>query len=149
MLLTCALMIFDVLSLGRSSLSSIPEASPKSKSSSALSSMESICARPGNAQSLKVKCCDVPVEFHAFSLFPHNGCHRFCYSWGLGMQNLQEINPDEAVAYGAAVQAAIVSGTGIFWLRQTIAAPAIGFRLFTNFCARQGQKKSKICFSWM
>jgi len=26
---------------------------------------------------------------------------------------VQEINPDEAVAYGAAVQAAIVSGTGI------------------------------------
>jgi molecular chaperone DnaK (HSP70) len=25
---------------------------------------------------------------------------------------MQEINPDEAVAYGAAVQAAIVSGTG-------------------------------------
>ena len=37
-------------------------------------------------------------------------CWPPCWTPGAGSQ---EINPDEAVAYGAAVQAAIVSGTGV------------------------------------
>ena len=56
--------------------------------------MGSICARRGREATLN--------GLFTRSISPHDQVFQAC----------QEINPDEAVAYGAAVQAAIVSGTG-------------------------------------